>query len=160
MVKLAFFWSYKRVFSPSKTLRWLCYGGAFVCTCLYVAEIFHDIFICIPVQKDWDPRLPGQCLPSGVAGSVTAIFNVITDLYILILPLPFLWSLQMALHKKIRLMILFGIGALYENPTFHYLDNLGAPSRVALVDANLVDRKFQCQCLQHHPLDYYLPSRQ
>ena len=93
-------------------MRWLCYGGAFVNCALYISEVFHDIFICIPVEKDWNPKVPGHCLPSGVGGSVTGIFNVISDLYIFILPLPFLWSLQMSLHKKVRLMLLFGVGAL------------------------------------------------
>lgn len=97
-------------------MRWLCNGGIFVCTALYIAEIFHDIFICIPVQKDYNPRLSGHCLPSGVGGSVTAIFNVITDMYIFILPLPLVWSLQMKLRPKIRLIVLFGLGALYEIP--------------------------------------------
>ncbi|KAF2234992.1 hypothetical protein EV356DRAFT_532274 [Viridothelium virens] len=111
LVKLAFFWSYKRIFYPSRVMKWLCYGGAFVCTDLYISQIFHDIFICIPVQKDWDPRLSGHCLPSGVGGSVTGIFNVISDVYILVLPLPFLWKLQMKLGPKLKLMALFGVGA-------------------------------------------------
>ena len=105
-------------------MRWLCYAGAFVCTALYVAEIFHDIFICVPVQKDYDPKVPGHCLPSGVGGSITAIFNVITDFYILILPLPFVWSLQMKLRPKLRLMALFGLGALYDNSSPHYATSL------------------------------------
>ena len=57
-------------------MRWLCYGGASICIAFYVAQIVHDIFICIPVQKDYNPKLSGHCLPSGVAGSVNGIFNV------------------------------------------------------------------------------------
>lgn len=101
-------------------MRWLCYGGVFVCTGFHVAQMFHDIFVCVPVQKAYDPRLPGHCLPSGVGGSVTAIFNVVTDCYILILPLPFVWSLHMKLDRKLRLMALFGLGALYDIPSFHH----------------------------------------
>ena len=112
-----FFWSFKRVFEPSKAMRWLCYAGAFICTAFYVAEIFHDLFICIPVQEDYDPKLPGHCLPSGVGGSITAIFTVIPDLCILVLPLPFVWSLQMKLRSKLRLMALFGLGALEDGPS-------------------------------------------
>ena len=97
-------------------MGWLCYAGAFVCTALYVAQIFHHIFICIPVQKNYNPKFPGHCLPNRVGGSVTAVFNVITDLYILILPLPFIWSLQMELGPKLRLMALFGLGALCDAP--------------------------------------------
>ena len=105
-------------------MKWLCYAGMFTCTALYTAEFFHDLFICIPVQKDWDPKLPGHCLPSGVGGSVTAIFNVISDFYILILPLPLVWSLQIKLPLKLRLMALFGLGALYDTPSPHYTASL------------------------------------
>ena len=94
-------------------MKWLCYGGAFVCTCLYVAQVFHDIFICIPVQKDWNPTIKGHCLPSGVGGSVTAIFNVISDLYIFLIPLPFVWKLQMKRSARIRLVLIFSLGAMY-----------------------------------------------
>ena len=116
MVKLTFFWSYKRLFQPSKAMRWACYFGVFICTGLYVAEIFHDIFICSPVEKIFNPKLPGHCSLGGVGGSITSIFNVITDLYILILPLPIVWSLQLKLPQKLRLMALFGLGAMYDIP--------------------------------------------
>ena len=51
---------------------------------------------------------------SKVGGSVTAIFNVITDLYILTLPLSFVWSLHMKMGPKMRLTALFGLGVVYE----------------------------------------------
>ena len=102
-------------------MRWICWAGAFVCTAFYVAEIFHDLFICIPVQKDYNPKIPGHCLPNGVGGSITGIFNVITDLFIFLLPLPFVWSLQMKRAPKLRLMALFGIGALDDDLYSSYL---------------------------------------
>ena len=117
MIKLCFFWSYIRVFGPNRTMRWLCYAGSFVCIAFYVAELFHSIFVCIPVQKDYNPKIPGHCLPSRVGGSVTGIFNVITDMYIFVLPLPLIWSLQMELYAKLRIMLLFGLGALYDIPS-------------------------------------------
>jgi hypothetical protein len=93
-------------------MRWLCYAGVFVCTATYIAEFFHQIFICNPVQKDWDPRRLGHCLPNHISGSITAIFNVMSDLYILILPVPLVWSLHIKLRPKLRLMVLFGLGVL------------------------------------------------
>ena len=105
-------------------MKWLCYAGAFVCTALYVANTFHDIFICVPVQKQYNPKVKGHCLPSEVGGSVTAIFNVISDFYVFILPLPFVWSLQMKLVPKVRLMALFGLGALCDTPSPLYTESL------------------------------------
>ena len=43
---------------------------------------------------------------------VTGVFNIITDLLILLLPMPYLYSLELALYKKLALMATFGIGLL------------------------------------------------
>lgn len=43
---------------------------------------------------------------------VTGVFNIITDLMILLLPQPYLYSLELVLYKKLVLMVTFGIGLL------------------------------------------------
>lgn len=146
-------------------MRWLCYTGAIVCTALYTAQFFHDIFICIPVQKNYNPKLPGHCLPSRVGGSVTAIFNVITDLYILILPLPFVWSLHMKLGPKLRLTALFGLGILYDPPSSQHMlhcQSISSTTNSNLIKgtrANTIICKLQRQRCQYHTLNHNLRNR-
>ena len=43
---------------------------------------------------------------------IFAIFNVITDIVILILPLPILWRLQLSQGRKFQLMGIFLTGSL------------------------------------------------
>ena len=93
-------------------MKWLCRGGMLACSGLYVAAFFHDLFQCVPVQKEYDLKMPGHCLPNGTAGSVTGIFNVISDFYIFVIPLGFVWSLHVPTRKKSHLMTLFGTGIL------------------------------------------------
>lgn len=43
---------------------------------------------------------------------LSGVFNTITDLYILLLPLPFIWDLKMRAGRKLRLMAVFSVGIL------------------------------------------------
>ena len=93
-------------------MTWLCYSGAFICTVIYVATIIWDIVSHLPLGKDTKSNQTDHCLING-AGSAVGIFNVISDLYIFLLPMPYIWSLQMGTGKKIRLLITVGTGAWY-----------------------------------------------
>ena len=44
---------------------------------------------------------------------IMAGFNVLTDLSLLVAPLPTIWSLQMRKGMKLQLMGLFCVGGLY-----------------------------------------------
>lgn len=112
-IKLGWLYNYWRVFRPSRLVKWLCIVAGVICVGLYMGQAIHDVFQCIPVQKDWEPSLAGHCLPNGVGGAVTAIFNVISDIFILVLPIPFLAPLQMKAKAKIRLLAVFGVGILW-----------------------------------------------
>ena len=48
-----------------------------------------------------DPRGPGA-------------INVISDLYVLRVPTPTIWALNMKLDRKVKLLLVFGLGTLYD----------------------------------------------
>lgn len=43
--------------------------------------------------------------------------NIATDLWVLGLPIPMLWGLQLKLKKKIYLMLMFSVGIVYVSPS-------------------------------------------
>ena len=65
---------------------------------------------CSPIQKLWQPNIPGHCFSRHSGGVASAVFNVISDFSILILPLPIVWRLQMSWNKKSRVLAVFGMG--------------------------------------------------
>ena len=77
-----------------------------------VGVIFMALTICQPLVKNWEPLLPGHC--GSLTDSVlwTSVINVAVDLAIIILPMPMIWRLQMATHRKIALTITFGLGSM------------------------------------------------
>ncbi|KAH7040010.1 uncharacterized protein B0I36DRAFT_379081 [Microdochium trichocladiopsis] len=69
-----------------------------------------SIFICRPFALYWDPTLPGECGNLLAFWIFTGTLNIVTDLTILVLPMPYLYGLEIALYRKLVLIATFGIG--------------------------------------------------
>lgn len=75
------------------------------------------ILICKPIKYNWDKTIPG-----GHCGDLNGIFrwtslpNLITDIAMLILPLPMIWKLHTGLSQKIGLSPTFVTGSMYVSP--------------------------------------------
>ncbi len=102
---------YLRVF----TRRWF----TVTCNLCIVFLALHGIaFIlavslqCKPVESIWNPEVKGKCINLTAVGVAGAIFSIVEDLIILILPIPEIINLQMSKSKKWGLVLLFGIGSL------------------------------------------------
>lgn len=110
--KLSFLLMYYRIFRVPYFKRWAYIIGAFVI--IWVITItFVFIFICVPVQKLWYPQLPGRCVNQVGTWIANAASTILTDLAILILPIPQVWKLQLQKSQKIALTFAFGLGFLY-----------------------------------------------
>ncbi|KAI0156746.1 hypothetical protein GGR52DRAFT_566223 [Hypoxylon sp. FL1284] len=72
-----------------------------------IGIIFGTIFICDPVEKNWNPSLPGSCKPATPVYVGSAISSVFIDLIILILPLPKIWGLQTSTARKVGTTLVF-----------------------------------------------------
>lgn len=95
--KISMLFLYRRIF-PSRRFNILLYVVGAVILAWWFAGTLAIIFVCHPVQYFWDKTIPG-----GHCGSETGILygiagpNVVTDVVVLVLPLPILWKLQMRL---------------------------------------------------------------
>ena len=79
----------------------------------YFINIFLNAFPCTPRDKVWNPLIPGHCTISfDHVDLVSTIFNVVSDISILIMPIMWVWKLQMARKRKIGVSLVFAIGAL------------------------------------------------
>src|SRR5690606_23842621 len=76
-------------------------------------NILGQFLICRPFAMNWDQTIPG-----GTCGSqrdyyfTQGVINIITDILMLALPMPFLFNLQLPLLKKLVLMGMFAIGIM------------------------------------------------
>ena len=79
----------------------------------YIPSFFIKVFRCIPIQKTWDVSTPGHCITTEDRIFLAdCIVSLITDLTILILPMPLVWQLNASRKRKLRIMIVFAGGIL------------------------------------------------
>lgn len=78
-----------------------------------IATLAVTIFNCYPVRFFWDKSIPGgHCLNGKVQTWCLAATSIFTDIFIWIVPIPWLWGLRMNWPKKVGLMATFAIGGL------------------------------------------------
>ena len=90
----------------------ICWIIAVINIASLIAVIVSTCSICRPYSYSFVKTSGGYCgnLPS--FEHYTAIWNLIADTIIVILPMPMLWGLQMQTKKKVGLSIVFGIGLM------------------------------------------------
>ncbi|KAM0720863.1 hypothetical protein Q7P37_003148 [Cladosporium fusiforme] len=80
----------------------------------YLVVIFNLFFGCRPFRRNWQINPdPGDTCQPAVSAQVVWVyfaFNVVTDTYLLSIPLPMLWKATLRPVKKVGLMVLFGGG--------------------------------------------------
>ncbi|KAF3920374.1 hypothetical protein ABW20_dc0102364 [Dactylellina cionopaga] len=88
-------------------------GAAFLIT-TYMATILSIHLGCHPYHKNWqiNPDPGNACQPavSKIDCYVTVVLNVITDLYLMYIPLPLLWKAQIPFRRKLLLIAMFSGG--------------------------------------------------
>ena len=78
----------------------------------YIALFFANVFECSPVRKSWYPELPGHCLRAGGLPWASGAINVVSDIFVVVVPIPCIWQLNMKLQRKLRILALFSLGTL------------------------------------------------
>ena len=112
LIKLSILFLYLRIFISTK-FRIFCWGGVVFVASMLVANTLVGIFACSPVKAFYDMTITDKrCINDVHFYWATAILNVVTDLYILILPMPIVWKIQTTLRRKIAISLIFILGGL------------------------------------------------
>ncbi|KAI1844222.1 hypothetical protein JX265_010279 [Neoarthrinium moseri] len=111
-IKASIVFMYLR-FAVSKIFRQLCYGTLVLLTVFYVVCVAGVLAQCRPIHKVWDITglVAGTCINTTAFFYFTSGFNIITDVWIILLPIPTLRSIQITHREKVVLYFVFGIGA-------------------------------------------------
>ncbi|KAJ5168789.1 uncharacterized protein N7482_004383 [Penicillium canariense] len=125
---------------------------------------------CVPLAKFWDPSVPGFCFDKKALWFSNSAIHILTDVMILIYPMPVLKSLQLPKRQKFALMGVFALGGfvlitsilrlqsllVIANSTDPTYDNVGAAAwsavecNVAIICASLPStRAFLSRLLPH-----------
>lgn len=97
-------------FQTSRTLRTIAYGIASLVIVAAAVFVFMVIFGCTPVQKRWEPEIPGYCVPDVIRWTLNAGLSILTDVMILTLPVPQIWKMRLGILEKIGVTSIFALG--------------------------------------------------
>ena len=92
---------------------WTCYALIFVTVMFNSSVIIATSVSCSPRVKIWDKTIQGHCIDPKITLIISAVINVILDLFILLLPQRIIWSLHTTKKKKVGVSLVFTMGVLY-----------------------------------------------
>lgn len=110
--KLSILVLYLRIFTK-QTDRIACWaiGGFMIANC--VGTMVAGCFICRPLEFLWDRTIPGgHCININAWYRWSSLMNILTDVTMLVLPLPVIWKIQTTKKVKIGLTITFTTGSM------------------------------------------------
>ncbi|KAL9620508.1 MAG: hypothetical protein Q9160_004977 [Pyrenula sp. 1 TL-2023] len=70
------------------------------------------MFACRPVRGFYDASVSAKCINDVRFYWATAILNIVTDMYILVLPMPIVWRLHTTMRRRLAISAIFMLGGL------------------------------------------------
>ncbi|KAH9893844.1 hypothetical protein F4778DRAFT_297876 [Xylariomycetidae sp. FL2044] len=110
LIKLSLFFQYYRLIQDIKEYSLLYVGIMFLVVAWSTAQIFVLMFQCTPIAKVWDYTMSGHCLESKLITWINAIGNIVTDVIVLMLPMPVVWRLNLKRGQKWGVIGIFSLG--------------------------------------------------
>ncbi|KAA8618426.1 hypothetical protein PtrSN002B_002980 [Pyrenophora tritici-repentis] len=100
--------------SPSRRYQAAVWTTGLICSGAYIGIFFSVVFACKPIAASWDPLLlpTAKCTNRGAIYITTAVIGIVTDIMLILIPIPTIWGLQMPTKQKIGLTLIFGVGSI------------------------------------------------
>ena len=84
--KLAILLLLNRIFGANRKMRWSIIVLAVSMGIFYILGILPKVFICTPIRRFWNHKVPGRCLNESAISFADCIMSIVSDFAILILP--------------------------------------------------------------------------
>ncbi|GKZ20608.1 hypothetical protein AbraIFM66951_005935 [Aspergillus brasiliensis] len=157
LAKVSLIILYYRILCHQRYQQWILYGIAFVVSSYSFALVMAFIFGCHPIQKAWDLSVTGTCVDQYALYVATAVLNIISDIALILVPIPTVLGLNMPGIQKLGLLLMFMVGCATlvtgiirlitlipflnsSDPTY----NIGRPDLWINIEANFA---IICSCL-------------
>jgi len=113
-IKLALFLLILRIFSTLRWLRILVHLGATFNILFYFSGSIALVVLASPRHgQNYLEVLEGPASThSKTLLIVQGVVNVVSDFYLLVVPLPAVWGLKLPLKKRFGILAIFGTGSL------------------------------------------------
>ncbi|KAF5977125.1 heterokaryon incompatibility protein [Fusarium bulbicola] len=109
VIKTIFLLQYYRAI-PVRQYKKTYIASVVLVTCWSLSQIFLNTFMCTPIASFWDVTIKGTCILNKSSFYVGAAGNILTDILIMVLPIPVLRSLKLGRRQKWILISVFCLG--------------------------------------------------
>lgn len=109
--KLSICFMYRKIFNIHVTTRRIVDGLIVFLIVNCIAWFVPTAVACRPISFLWGGAMEGKCINTDLFGVWIPFPHIVTDIIILVLPLPILIKTQLPLAKKIGLIITFVAGS-------------------------------------------------
>lgn len=101
-----------RVFNINRSF--VISGYAFIVgmAAYYVPVFFLKVNICRPISGYWNSSIPSTCLSQRAVFVADTVVSAVTDLAVLLAPVPVIRALTMSFRQKVRVYLLLGAGGV------------------------------------------------
>ncbi|KAI0544893.1 hypothetical protein F4679DRAFT_589002 [Xylaria curta] len=121
-VKTALLALYLRVFAPNRSARMMIWVGITTIVTFYIISIILNIRFCVPISMTtpvpdrdaWARKLKASNCSQPVynLNAAVGLFGVVSDLYVLIIPVSMVYKLKIPRNRKIGILGIFLTGLL------------------------------------------------
>ncbi|KAK2737069.1 hypothetical protein FQN55_001281 [Onygenales sp. PD_40] len=100
---------YRRIFTY-RSMNILSTAAMVLVACYWITVIVSGILMCIPVDAFWTGIEPKKCVDQFKLYFANAGINIGTDFMVLLLPITYIWRLQVSQRQKITLAVVMSLG--------------------------------------------------
>lgn len=114
LVKAKIFLMLFHIFYLLRWMRYCVWFGIIFAALFYSSGVIVPFIMCGPYRgRDWlEASQTTRCMRLENYGLATGVVNILSDFYLLIIPIPAIWSLQMPTRKKVGVCAMFMTGLL------------------------------------------------
>ena len=109
--KLSLVFLYLRLFT-TQLFRIAAFIVAMLCLGAFIGGITPFTIQCKPTSGTLSPGIPDTCLSAPMLFLGINLSNFLTNVFVLLLPLPFVWSLNLAVRSRVALSVVFLLGSV------------------------------------------------
>ncbi|KAL8995928.1 MAG: hypothetical protein Q9188_006693 [Gyalolechia gomerana] len=113
-IKLSLFQLYLHLFGTLRWMKWAVWMGIVVTGLFYLSITVAKLAMCAPrgSQTYIMAFSTARCSRAKVLGVITGVFNILSDLYLLIIPIPAILGLNVRTPKKMGTLAVFMTGII------------------------------------------------
>ncbi|KAF3937473.1 hypothetical protein ABW19_dt0210162 [Dactylella cylindrospora] len=110
LIKISIMLFYLRAFATTQRSKWILYSIFLLNIIQFVMRIANILISCVPLKNTWEN--PWSCRADYLHALTLVVesFGLITEILLLVYPVPFVWRSHLAITKKLALCVVFFTG--------------------------------------------------